>query len=60
MSGRPSHAVTLAVRLVLQRGYTVTDAAAHQGCSPSSVRRALRLAGVPPLPRGRPKREPRT
>ena len=55
MSGRPSQAVTLALRLVRLQGYTVTAAAAKHGVALSSVRRALRAAGVDPLPRGRPK-----
>jgi transposase-like protein len=55
MSGRPSQAVTLAVRLVRERGYTVTAAATKHGVAVSSVRRALRAAGVEALPRGRPK-----
>jgi transposase-like protein len=54
MSGRPSQAVTLAVRLVRSHGYTVTAAAERHGLAVSSVRRALRTAGVEPLPRGRP------
>lgn len=54
MSGRPSQAVTLAVRLVRERGYTVTAAAARHGVAVSSVRRALRGAGVAPMPSGRP------
>jgi transposase-like protein len=48
--------VTLAVRLVQQRGHTVTEAAQRHGVAVSSVRRALRAAGVEPLPRGRPKK----
>jgi len=56
MSGRQSQAVTLAVRLVLH-GSTVTAAAKRHDVAVSSVRRALRLAGIGPLPHGRPKRE---
>ena len=52
MSGRQSSAVAAAVRMV-QRGSSVTDAAAKHGVALSSVRRALRAAGVPPLPRGK-------
>ncbi|MGE4243697.1 helix-turn-helix domain-containing protein [Ramlibacter sp.] len=57
VSGRQSQAVALAVRLVRDRGYTVTAAAKHHGLAVSSVRRALRAAGVEPLRRGRPKPE---
>lgn len=53
MSGRQSQAVALALKLV-QRGHTVTAAAKHHGLAVSSVRRALRAAGVAPLKRGRP------
>jgi transposase-like protein len=53
MSGRQSQPVALAVRLVQQRGYTVTAAAEKHGVAVTSVRRALRAAGVAPLPRGR-------
>lgn len=56
MSGRQSQAVTIAVRLVRERGYTVTAAAEKHQLAVSSVRRALRAAGVEPLPRGRPKK----
>lgn len=56
MSGRQSHAVTLAVRLVRERGYTAAAAAAKHGVAVSSVRRALLRAGVPPNPRGRPRK----
>lgn len=54
MSGRQSQAVALAVRAVL-RGMTATAAAAKHGVAVSSVRRALRAAGVPALKGGRPK-----
>lgn len=54
MSGRQSQAVALALRLVRERGYTVTAAAERHGVAVSSVRRALRAAGVEPLKRGRP------
>ena len=54
MSGRQSQAVTLALKLVLERGYTVTAAAARHELAVSSVRRALRRAQVPELKRGRP------
>ena len=53
MSGRQSQAVALAVRLV-QRGHTVTAAAEKHKVAVSSVRRALRAAGVAPLKAGRP------
>lgn len=56
MSGRQSQPVALAVKLVQQRDYSVTEAAARHGVAVSSVRRALRAAGVEPLPRGRPKK----
>lgn len=56
MSGRQSQAVALALRLVQERGYTVSAAAEKHGLAVSSVRRALRAVGVPPLPRGRPKK----
>lgn len=56
MSGLQSHQVTLAMRLVRERGYTITAAAKRHGVGISSVRRALRLAGVPP---GRPGRRPK-
>lgn len=52
MSGRQSQAVSLALRLV-ERGHTVTDAAKRHEIAVSSLRRALRRSGVPPLPRGR-------
>jgi hypothetical protein len=39
---------------VRERGYTVTAAAARHQVAVSSVRRALRAAGVEPLKRGRP------
>jgi transposase-like protein len=55
MSGRQSQAVALALRLV-ERGHTVTEAAERHGVAVSSVRRALRAAGVAPLKRGRPKK----
>ena len=54
MSGRQSAAVALALRLVRERGYTVTAAAARHKVAVSSVRRALRAAGVAPLKGGRP------
>jgi transposase-like protein len=54
MSGRQSQAVTLALKLVRERGYTVTAAAERHGLAVSTVRRALRSAGVEPLKRGRP------
>lgn len=54
MSGRQSQAVALAVRLVLQHGYTATAAAEKHGVALSSVRRALRQAGAPPMKAGRP------
>lgn len=54
VSGRQSQAVASAVALVLKRGSSVTDAAAKYGVALSSVRRALRAAGVEPLKRGRP------
>jgi transposase-like protein len=53
MSGRQSQAVALAVRLVVERGYTATAAAERHGVALSSVRRALRSAGVPPMKPGR-------
>jgi len=53
MTGRPSQPVTLAVKLVREHGYSVTAAAERHGVAVSSVRRALRRAGVAPLPRGR-------
>jgi len=56
MGGRQSQAVALALRLVQERGYTVTAAAQKHGLAVSSVRRALRANGVQPLPAGRPKR----
>lgn len=56
MSGRPSQAVTLAVRLVRERGYTVTAAAEKHSVSLSSIRRALRALNVPPMRGGRPKK----
>ena len=46
MSGRQSSAVAAAVRMV-QRGHSVTEAAAKHGCNVRSVRRALRLAEIP-------------
>lgn len=55
MSGRQSQAVALAVRLVRDRGYTVTAAAEKHGVAVSSVRRALRSAGVAPLRPGKPR-----
>lgn len=54
MTGRQSSAVERAVGMVLF-GATVSSAANASGCAQSSVRRALRLSGVPPLPRGRPR-----
>ena len=48
MSGRPSHAVMLAVRLVVEHGYTRSAAARKHGVAVSSVRRAMRRAGYPP------------
>ncbi|MBP8176276.1 MAG: helix-turn-helix domain-containing protein [Xanthomonadales bacterium] len=56
MSGRQSSAVAAAVRMV-QRGHSVTEAAAKHGCNVRSVRRALRLAEIPPLSSGRPAKE---
>ncbi len=53
MSGRPSTAVTLAVRMV-QRGSTMADAARKHGVAASSIRRALYRAGEPKMPPGRP------
>jgi transposase-like protein len=56
MTGQPSQAVTLAVRLVRKHGYTVTAAAKKHGVARSSVQRALRAAEVDALPPGRPKK----
>jgi transposase-like protein len=57
MSGRQSQAVTLAVKLVRERGYTVTGAAERHSVAVSSVRRALRALGVEALSAGRPPKE---
>ena len=54
MSGRQSQAVALALKLVRDRSYSVTAAAERHKVAPSSVRRALRAAGVPKMPGGRP------
>lgn len=54
MTGRQSQPVALAVRLVTQHGYSVTAAAEKHKVAVSSVRRALRAAGVEPLQGGRP------
>jgi hypothetical protein len=56
MSGRPSQAVTLALKLVQLRGYTVTAAAEKHDLAISTVRRALRAAGVEPMKAGRKKK----
>lgn len=56
MSGRPSREVGLALALV-ERGHTVTEAAKRHGLAVSTVRRALRRAGVAPLKAGRKARE---
>ena len=56
MSGRQSQSVALALRLVRERGYSVTDAAKKHQVAVSSVRRALRSAGVAKLPGGRPRK----
>jgi hypothetical protein len=56
MSGRQSHAVALALKLVIEHGHTVTAAAARQKVALSSVRRALRSSGIGPLSAGRPKK----
>lgn len=53
MTGRQSQAVSLGVRLVREQGSTVSAAARESGANVTSVRRALRTAGVPPLARGR-------
>lgn len=55
MSGRPSQAVTLAVRLVQRTGCTPAVAALRHGVAPSSVRRAMRRAEMIVQPRGRPR-----
>lgn len=52
MTGRQSYAVSLAKRMV-ERGAMVKDAAALHGVAPSSIRRAMKTAGAPPLKRGR-------
>ncbi len=51
MTGRRSSAVETALRLV-REGLSVSEAARQQGVAISSVRRALRAEGVPPLPPG--------
>lgn len=53
MSGRQSAAVDRALTLVKQ-GFTATLAAATVQCSVSSVTRAMRRAGMDPLPPGPP------
>ena len=55
MSGRTSRQAWLAVRAV-GRGSTVLAAAARHRLAPSTVRRALRRAGVAPLRAGRPRK----
>lgn len=54
MTGRQSSAVAKAVMLVKSRGMSVAGAAKVADVAPSSVRRALRAAGEPPKPAGRP------
>ena len=58
MTGRTCRAVELAVRLHLERGHSIAEAARRHGVALSSVRRALARAGVPPKPVGRPKGNP--
>ena len=53
MTGRRSSAVEAALRLV-RNGLSVSEAARRHGVALSSVRRALRADGVPPLAPGRP------
>lgn len=49
MSARQSYEVTLALRLVIERGWGVSAAAREHGIAVSSLRRALRRAGIPPF-----------
>lgn len=53
MSGRESAAVERALRLVVQ-GANISRAARACGIAVSTLRRALRRRGVPPLLGGRP------
>ena len=52
MTGRRSSAVETALRLV-REGMSISEAARQQGVAVSSVRRALRADGVPPMAPGR-------
>jgi len=62
MTGRPSYQITLAVRAWLARPAeqrpTLAAHAARYRVHVSSLRRALRAAGEPPLLGGRPERVP--
>lgn len=55
MSGRPSQAVTLAVRYAVRTKCAPAVAAHRYSVAVSSVRRALGRLGVEPRPVGRPK-----
>jgi transposase-like protein len=55
MSGRPSAEVSYAVKAVLARGLSVTEASRKYGVHPTSVRRHLRAIGIPPEKPGRKK-----
>ena len=55
MSGKQSKRVTMAMRLVIERGYRISDAARKHGAESSSVQRAMRRAGYPPRQAGRPR-----
>lgn len=56
MTGRQTAAIELALAEVA-RGATASTAARMTDVAISTLRRALRRAAVPPLPRGRPAKQ---